>query len=341
MEILQPQESFFITSGRMAYRLARGTFRKVRAVKNRITNLVDRPLIILIYHRVTNLSADPEMLAVSPANFRRQMEYLKQHFHIVRFDEDWAPLEEPAVVVTFDDGYVDNLYEALPVLEDLGVPATFFISTGRLGTGKEFWWHRLEGILLREGEFPASFDLKDPHFGRSWETATFEQRKRLYGDLNLRLLKIGPDRQEAWLEQLEKWGGEDKAGKERHRTMNKEELQKLAASPWSSIGAHTVTHSALSALKEKQQRREIFSSKLELEQITGREITTFSYPFGRKQDYDRTSVRLCREAGFTKAASNFPGQVHRWSDPYQLPRHLVRNWNPETFSVQMETFWTR
>jgi peptidoglycan/xylan/chitin deacetylase (PgdA/CDA1 family) len=123
--------------------------------------------------------------------------------------------------------------------------------------------------------------------------------------------------------------------------MTQEELKRLAASPWAAIGAHTVTHSALSALTEEQQRHEIFTSKQDLENIIGTKIMTFSYPFGRRQDYNRTSVRLCREAGFIKAASNFPGQVHRWTDPFQLPRHLVRNWDLETFAAQMKRFWTR
>jgi peptidoglycan/xylan/chitin deacetylase (PgdA/CDA1 family) len=123
--------------------------------------------------------------------------------------------------------------------------------------------------------------------------------------------------------------------------MSPEELQQCAASPWVSIGAHTVTHTALSALPEEQQRNEIITCKHDLEDITGTEVTTFSYPFGRKRDYDRISVRLCREAGFKKAAANFPGQVHRWSDPFQLPRHLVRNWDLDTFSDQIKSFWTR
>jgi hypothetical protein len=52
-------------------------------------------------------------------------------------------------------------------------------------------------------------------------------------------------------------------------------------------------------------------------------------------------VRLCREAGFMKAASNFPGQVHNWTDPFQLPRHLVRNWDLDIFAAEVKRFWTR
>jgi peptidoglycan/xylan/chitin deacetylase (PgdA/CDA1 family) len=328
-------------SARLAYRAVRGGYRQLRELKNRVCNLIDPPLITLVYHRVTDLPSDPEMLAVTPANFRRQMEFLKEQFPILRFEEEWSGLKEPAIVVTFDDGYADNLLEALPILEEVGVPATFFVSTGRIGTDKEFWWHQLEGILLRDGEFPSRFQLKDPRFGRIWDTDSFAQRKELYASVNLLMLKIDPDRQEDWLDQLRKWAGSDYGEGSVHCSMTEEELRKLAASPWATIGAHTVTHSALSALSEAQQRQEIFTSKHDLEKIIGREITAFSYPFGRKCEYDQTSVRLCREAGFTRVAANFPGQVHRWTDPLQLPRHLVRNWDSETFAAELTRFWTR
>jgi peptidoglycan/xylan/chitin deacetylase (PgdA/CDA1 family) len=297
--------------------------------------------VILIYHRVTDLPSDPEMLAVSPENFRAHMEFIKRQFRVLRFEESWSSVKEPAVVITFDDGYADNALEALPILEEVGVPATFFVSTGRIGVGEEFWWHQLEGMLLRDGEFPARFKLNDASYGQVWDTSTLAQRQLLYASLNFLMQKIDPERQEDWLGQVRNWGGQGTAGKRIHRSMTREELQRLAASPWTTVGAHTVTHSALSALTEEQQRKEIFTSREDLEDITGTEITTFSYPFGRKVHYNKTSVRLCREAGFKKAASNFPGQVHRWTDPFQLPRHLVRNWDLDTFAAELKGFWTR
>ncbi|MFC1843888.1 polysaccharide deacetylase family protein [Thermodesulfobacteriota bacterium] len=269
------------------------------------------------------------------------MKYLKQQFPILRFEEDWSAVKKPAVAITFDDGYADNVLEALPILKEVGVPATFFISTGNIGTDNEFWWNRLENILLQEGRFPESFKLDDSLHKRTWEASTLKQRKTLYGELVALMQKVSPDRMETWLKQLEEWAGPNTKEKNYNRTMSSGEIKRLAASPWATVGAHTVNHSALSALTEEQQRQEIFSSKQVLEDITGEEIETFSYPFGRKQDYNRTSVRLCRKAGFVKAASNFPGQVHRWTDKYQLPRHLVRNWGLDTFSAELKRFWTR
>ena len=341
MDRLRPQELPATNSLRTVDQSARSVYRKLRTLKNRFLNLIDSPIIILLYHRVTDLSSDPEMLAVSPANFRQHLEFLKKHWRILRFEEDWFQVKGPAVVITFDDGYADNLHEALPILEEIGVPATFFVSTGHVGTNNEFWWHQLEDILLREGEYPSSFQLNDPQHGSVWDAGTFIQRQALYAGLNRLMQIVESERRELWLTQLREWAGRGTGGVPAHRLMSREELRRLAASPWATIGAHTVTHSALSSLSEEQQRHEILTSRREIETITGTKITTFSYPFGRKADYNRTTIRLCRDADFSKVAANFPGPVHRWTDPFQLPRHLVRNWDAATFAAKLESFWTR
>lgn len=341
MDMLRFNELPLPDSARTAYHCVRGLYRSMRAIKNRLLNLIDCPVVVLVYHRVAELPADPEMLAVSPENFRRQMEFLKQNFPILRLEDQWNKLQGPAVVITFDDGYADNALQALPILEGVGVPATFFVSTGDIDTDRVFWWHRLEALLLGEDQTPPRFELQDPGFGRTWDTASFKQRKVLYASLSMLMRRLDPERSEIWLSQLEQWSGHGVVTTDLHRLMSRKELQRLAESPWATLGAHTVSHTALSALTDAQQREEIFSSKQDLEKMTGHEVTTFSYPFGRKCEYNRTSIGLCREAGFLRVAANYPGQVHRWTDPLQLPRHLVRNWDLKTFAAELDNFWTR
>jgi hypothetical protein len=50
-------------------------------------------------------------------------------------------------------------------------------------------------------------------------------------------------------------------------------------------------------------------------------------------------MAICREAGFAKAAANFPGQAHRWTDPFQIPRQLVRDWPVDIFAQKLKRFW--
>ena len=315
-------------------------YRRLRRLKNRGLNLLDAPVIILAYHRVTQLPSDPHQLAVTPENFRAQMLYLQQNCRCVRFEEDWSAARAPAVAVTFDDGYADNLYQALPILAAAQVPATMFICTGMLDGEGEFWSDELEQLVLGEGGRPPGFALHDREYGGNWPAGTRAQRQELHDRLHRGLLGIGARRREEWLDQLRRWAGTGRAGRAAYRALRREELRMLAASPVVTIGAHGVTHTPLAVLDEAEQRQEITQSKRELEALVGREVAIFSYPFGGKRQYDGTTRRLCREAGFRRAVTTLPGQVHRWTDPWQLPRQLVRNWDAGTFAARLESFWS-
>jgi peptidoglycan/xylan/chitin deacetylase (PgdA/CDA1 family) len=324
-----------------AYQSARIVNARLRNLKNLGLNLLDRPVVVLGYHRVASTATDRTSLTVSPENFRAQMEYLKRNFRIVRFEEDWTTVRKPAVAVTFDDGYVDNFRGALPILKDLGVPATFFISTGVLGEGKRFWWDELERMVLTDANVPSRFELEDGRHGRCWNTAAEEERETMFRDLLGLMMKVDSEQRAEWFSQLSNWSGavDVGGGARASRPMTRDELVQFADSEWVTIGAHTVTHSALSVLPEEKQRFEIFSSKQVLESLLGRKITTFSYPFGRRKDYDPTTIRLCREAGYRKAATAFPGHVYRWTDPFQIPRHFIQNWDLNSFIVKMKSLW--
>jgi len=306
-----------------------------RLVQNRLA----QPALILLYHRVATLAADPQLLAVTPDNFRAQMRHLKENFTLARLEDEWSRLDRPAVVVTFDDGYADNATEALPILEELQVPATFFVATSLLGTEREFWWDEVERLLLAQREFPAFFELGQGRGARRWPTAEAPQRARMYREILPILRQCLPQLRHDCLERLRFWAAAGAAGRSSHRVLSCEELRRLAASPLVTLGAHTVSHSSLSTLPLPRQREEIMASKKLLEELLAQRVRVFSYPFGTRGDYTAETVALCREAGFSRVAANFPGQWRADSDPFQLPRQIVRNWDLPTFKKQLERFW--
>ena len=313
----------------------------IRRARNLLLRAIDTPVVVLLYHRVAELTSDPQLLAVSPDNFRAQMVYLKQRYPLVRFEDDWSRVKGPAIAVTFDDGYADNFLNALPILEEVGVPVTFFVSTGHLDARQEYWWDELERIILGELALPETFTSDDSGLTMHWPTGSLAEREKFYAALMPLMKKMTADRRNDFLSQLRLWAGTDDAGRSAYRSMTSEELQQLASSDWVTIGAHTVTHSRLSALAEERQREEIFTSRSQLETLLGRPVTTFSYPYGRKDDYNHTSINICREAGFVRAAANFYGLNYRWTDPMQVPRYLVRNWGVDEFDVMMKEFGAR
>lgn len=311
----------------------------LRGTSHWMANRFNTPVLVLIYHRVTTLATDPQLLAVSAVNFREHVRIIKSSFPILRFEEDWLKAQKPSIVITFDDGYADNVLEALPILEEEGVPATFFCSTGSIDSSEEYWWDELERIILLPSQTLHRFLLKEEVFGREWVTSTMEERGVLYQDLHPLMKRIDKSCRDNWLHQLRSWSSVDSNGRVSHRPMKLKELRTLAASPNVTVGAHTVNHTSLSYMEPKLQRQEIFQSKKQLENWLNQPITVFSYPFGGHSDYTPETVKLVKEAGFLKAASNFPGQWHSWTDPFQVPRQLVRNWDGATFIKRLKRFW--
>lgn len=89
--------------------------------------------VVVAFHRVNDRTAD-DALTKSPADYRRFCRFFKDHFDVVSLDAFLTRLEtgrsvEGLLVITHDDGYLDNRLEAVPILADLGLPATFFVTT--------------------------------------------------------------------------------------------------------------------------------------------------------------------------------------------------------------------
>ena len=308
------------------------------SIKYRLTRLVATPVLTLLYHRVDESSTDPHGICVAPERFREQLEHIRQRCRLVRFEDDWSRIWEPAVCITFDDGYADNARNALPLLEAAEVPATFFVSTGTIGTDREFWWDELERLTMEEGGGQEVFELADDEHAARWPTTTRSGREHLSWDLHERAMKVGSARREGWLRQLRNWAAAGANGRPGHRALDERELRVLSSSPWVTLGAHTVSHSPLAALSDGEQRAEVVESKETLERLTGRAVEVFSYPFGKRTDYNRSSIKICREVGFKKAAAAFAGLTYRWTDTFQVPRVVVRDWDRAAFAERLRSF---
>ena len=97
--------------------------------------------VILLYHRVASGLADPWRLCVSPEHFAEQLDVVASSWqplalHDLAREEGTRSGSLP-VAITFDDGYADNLQVAAPLLAERGLPASFFIVSGTIGSGRE------------------------------------------------------------------------------------------------------------------------------------------------------------------------------------------------------------
>jgi peptidoglycan/xylan/chitin deacetylase (PgdA/CDA1 family) len=106
--------------------------------------------------------------------------------------------------------------------------------------------------------------------------------------------------------------------------MTVDEVKALGKTGLIEIGAHSITHAALSEHDEAAQREEIEGSRRACAEIIGRTPTSFAYPFG---DYTAATVELVRAAGFEAACTTDMAPVTARSDVMALPRLQVENWS--------------
>lgn len=110
-----------------------------------LNNFLDPRITVILYHRVTDQVRDN--LTVGIEQFDRQMGILREHYHVIPIEEvlssslTISKTDKPAVCVTFDDGYLDNYVNAVPILLTHGIPAAFFVSTGIINTTDQTFAH--------------------------------------------------------------------------------------------------------------------------------------------------------------------------------------------------------
>lgn len=324
--------------------------------------------LILLYHRVDTLDTDPQLLSVTPEHFAEQLEYLSEHYNPISLSEVNQALKagkipDKSVIITFDDGYADNLWNAKPLLEKYGVPATVFVTSGSVGSDREFWWDDLERLLLLPDQLPDRLELtimgrkwnwdllgesgdrpgrEDEIEPKSWNVTMASDpspRYAIYRDLHRLIKPLSSEDRESILAAIARWAGVSRAGRETHRPLTVSELEKLDQSELIEIGAHTIAHTMLSKQPVNVQTDEIIQSKVSLEKRLGHELQSFSYPFGGRVDFSRRTAAIVKEAGFSVACANYGTTLIRNADPHRLPRVLVRNWDVQEFSSRMKEWF--
>jgi peptidoglycan/xylan/chitin deacetylase (PgdA/CDA1 family)/glycosyltransferase involved in cell wall biosynthesis/SAM-dependent methyltransferase len=283
--------------------------------------------VVLVYHRIAELTPDSHHLCTPPAVFRSQMSWVREHctpMPLERLLEAAAAgdLPERAVAVTLDDGYLDALTSASPILDATGVPATFFVNTDRLDVEHERWWDVLERLLLSAPQQPAPPLpplLAVTVAGRPFEipTGTDRERAAALDLLNQIAWPLDAAARSMLVDDVCRRSGAAAVVRTTHRVMTAAEIAQLARRAGHHIGAHTVHHLALPRHDEATKRAEIVDSKLALERLLDRPVDLFSYPYG---DHDGATVGAVREAGFRGAVTVERATVTSGTNRLLLPR---------------------
>jgi peptidoglycan/xylan/chitin deacetylase (PgdA/CDA1 family) len=292
--------------------------------------------LILGYHRVADESGwDPYALSVTPQYFTEQLEAVRKYATPISLRALTESLQRDdlpprSVAITLDDGYVDNLHHAKPLLLHHECPATVFVATGY--SGSKFWWDELAEMLQPSLQLPKQIRLiaDDRRFERTLpHPADAKVRKDLVLAVYAFMRQLPDDGRASAIAQLWDVVGRKSNPESPIRAMTQSELCELAAGGFIDVGAHTVTHPFLSTLTETCQQKEIATSKAELEGLLGRPVTSFCFPNGSSS---RVTEKAVRDAGFHCACASHTDVVWRRSDLFQLPRLWAPNCDGATFS---------
>lgn len=281
-------------------------------------------LRILAYHRVAELrdtlAVDSRSVSATPVVFARQMHHLARHYHVISMAqflnaiENGVPLPKRAVLITFDDAYVDFAEIAWPILKRFQLPATMFVPTAYPDhPERAFWWDK----LYRAFSVTTRTELYGTPFGSMPLRNSEEKRRtlRIVQDYVRTVLEDEAvclvDSVCAQLVERQICSGNSLTW-DQLRQLTKEGL---------TLGSHTRTHPVMTHLTTDRMREEVRASQEDLKREIGNVLPIFCYPNG---NHDETVVAILRDEGIRLAFTTLSGE-NKWQllDPLRLRRVVI------------------
>ncbi|MFZ1086358.1 MAG: polysaccharide deacetylase family protein [Terracidiphilus sp.] len=270
-------------------------------------------LLVLNYHRIGNSENDlfdPGVFSATPDQFDDQIAYLKHHLSLVTLDEALAFIDGTdkeksprcRVLITFDDGYLDNYQIAFPILRSHGAQGVFFLATSMVGSCAIPWWDQIAYLMktARKRQFSLSYPAD---FAVNLERNGLEKSLNTILKLYKRPDNLTPKR---FLRELaEACEGKDSPERLR-RFLNWEEAREMIGGGM-EIGSHAHSHQVLSQLEGEKQRQELDDSRRLIMNRLGVEVRVLAYPVGHKISFTDQTRRIARESGYKYAFSHYGG----------------------------------
>lgn len=257
---------------------------------------------VLMYHSIQGPKFLPKNLIVLKKNFEKHIRYLKKNYNIITWtDFVLKKYKQNSILITFDDGFMDNYTYAFPILKRYNVPAIIF----RIGeTSKRInWLHKLYYLAYKDKTKTINRfnELTNNNFNKMHECVDFV--KYNVKDKN----KLMKNFEEVEIKRL---------------YLSNNEINKMQ--PFFTFGYHTKTHSILSNLDEKELINEIESARNE---------ECFAYPFGEESSYNDHSIQILKKyykAAFSTTEDFFSG------DLFRIERLSITNLGIDEFVATIE-----
>ena len=302
-------------------------------------------LRILMYHGVLPKVRGPAAygdLFVSAKNFARQLRHLKLRYNPMSLNEVVAaiksqtPFPPRAVAVTIDDGYRNTLTAALPALSDLRVPATVFVPTDLIGSGRYLWFDCLRLLVWKAHSTRERVELA---MGILIDgTASLSQEQHFLA-LNRRVMALPAGSRAIVQQEIQRLTQEKQLlGRfSDFELATWEELRLAAANGVLSVGSHALAHGDLTELDYGQQTQEMRASRERIERELSLRCDSVAYPYGLWND---NTLKAVREAGYACAVTIENGFNGIADDPFRLSRTMAGDkGNFSIFCARLSGTW--
>lgn len=306
--------------------------------------------VILRYHSVGSadggapIHIDPS-LCVPASAFAQQMRFIRDHYTPVPLDQLFETIREErsfprgAVAITFDDGYRDNYSEALPILQEYGLPATFYITAGCVEARDVLWTSKLRYYFMATRE--RTLQLRHPT-AQVLDLSSQAARQASYAH-TVALIKSAGRRRggDEMFQEVETALKVTNLDPLKDSMLSWQEIREMSRAGM-RIGAHTLTHPNLPGLPPEAAEAEVVGSKTLIEERITVPVDHFAYPNGRGLSHFNDTVReIVRQAGFLTSVTSISGPVHLTDDLFTLRRLGVYRKHAHLFRFALDLERTR
>lgn len=306
---------------------------------------------VSMYHYVRNLehSRYPEIKGMNMSVFRQQIEYLKNNFAIITMEQmidsvtNGTKLPENALLLTFDDGYIDNYTYVLPILEEYHVQGSFFIPGKTFSTHQLLDVNKIHYILASADINKLAIDLKekmDFYRGGEYDYASTDELWNEYGKPNRwdsaevifvkRMLQtVLPEklRNRIASELFAKYVGVTEEQLAHELYMTEEQIRAMKRHGM-HIGIHGYDHYWLGNLTEEEMKQDVSKALNVLNEFIDEKKWVICYPYGNYNDNVLKYIKECGCAlGFTTEVGI--ADLKRYS-PLTLPRFDCNDFPPKS-----------
>jgi peptidoglycan/xylan/chitin deacetylase (PgdA/CDA1 family) len=284
-------------------------------------------LAILVYHAVVRSPLDVyNTCFLNESSFRSQVSYLKSHFDVLSLSEAvekmrGGEISRPTAVITFDDGFQNNYDVAFPILRELALPATIFLTTALVNTDNTFWYLRLNRALAKTRKPSLQWD------GRRFDLSGSDSKLKTEVAIRTSIRDLPRPKLLEELRRVIVETGDDLdcpiEADSPFRMLDAPSIAEMTRSGLVEFGAHSHTHPWMSRLSSKECQEEISLSVAKTHELTGRPCELFAYPFGYPRHYNSETIRTLKQHGIRIAVTGVPGPNDETTSLMEMRRYGI------------------